>query len=124
MDKISYSNKLKDPRWQKKRLEIMQRDNWTCQDCGTDTSTLNVHHKYYEEGKEVWEYPDEALITICGDCHEYGHEMISIIMRILRRMSVEKIDLSASILYELSKSDTCTFRKAHSFPDSPDSTTK
>ena len=26
---MSYSDKLKDPRWQRKRLEIFERDNWT-----------------------------------------------------------------------------------------------
>lgn len=32
-------------------------------------STLHVHHKYYEPGKKPWEYPDEALITLCESCH-------------------------------------------------------
>jgi hypothetical protein len=29
-EKQKYSDKLKDPRWQKKRLQIMERDNWCC----------------------------------------------------------------------------------------------
>ena len=31
---MGYSEKLKDPRWQKKRLEILERDNFRCQYCG------------------------------------------------------------------------------------------
>jgi len=31
MAKLTYSEKLKDPRWQKKRLEILSRDNFTCE---------------------------------------------------------------------------------------------
>ncbi len=31
MDKQQYASKLKDPRWQKKRLEILQRDDFACQ---------------------------------------------------------------------------------------------
>ena len=31
---MNYSEQLKSPKWQKKRLEIMQRDKFTCQLCG------------------------------------------------------------------------------------------
>jgi len=64
-----YSEKLKDPRWQKRRLEIFNRDNWTCQKCGSTTKTLNVHHKGYIYGLDPWEYDDEYLVTVCEDCH-------------------------------------------------------
>lgn len=66
----SYSEKLKDPRWQKKRLEILERDKWTCQRCASTDITLHVHHFEYNPGKEPWEYPPESLITLCEDCHE------------------------------------------------------
>lgn len=66
----TYSEKLKDPRWQKKRLQILERDNWTCTACGDMRSTLAVHHFYYERGKDPWDYPDDALATLCEDCHE------------------------------------------------------
>ena len=39
-----YVEKLKDPRWQRKRLEILQRDDWKCYWCKDDKTTLNVHH--------------------------------------------------------------------------------
>jgi hypothetical protein len=66
----TYSEKLKDPRWQKKRLEILQRDNWTCQLCGATTITLHIHHRKYIKGKEPWEYPDHLLVTLCEICHD------------------------------------------------------
>ncbi len=66
---ISYSEKLKDPRWQKKRLEIFERDNWICQFCKSTEKSLCVHHKKYCPGKEPWEYDNEDLITCCEDCH-------------------------------------------------------
>ena len=34
---------------------------------------LNVHHKYYIKGKAPWEYEDDALITLCEDCHKKAH---------------------------------------------------
>ena len=66
---VSYSDKLKDPRWQKKRPEIFERDKWMCQLCSDTDSTLMVHHRYYEN-IEPWEYPDVALVTLCESCHE------------------------------------------------------
>lgn len=65
----NYSELLKDPRWQKKRLEIMQRDNFTCQLCFSTTKTLHVHHLAYV-GSYPWETPDSDLITLCEDCHK------------------------------------------------------
>lgn len=34
---------------------------------------LNVHHKYYVRGKKPWEYDDDALVTLCADCHKKRH---------------------------------------------------
>jgi 5-methylcytosine-specific restriction endonuclease McrA len=66
---MTYFEKLKDPRWQRLRLEIMQRDNFTCQHCSSKTKTLNVHHKCYKRGAAPWEYEKDWLITVCEDCH-------------------------------------------------------
>ncbi len=71
-----YSDKLKDPRWQKKRLEILQRDNWACQRCFDPDSTLIVHHRYYLRDTEPWDYYDDALVTLCQACHDSEHETI------------------------------------------------
>lgn len=63
----TYTEKLKDPRWQKRRLEIMDRDKWTCQWCGRKDLTLNVHHMQYSG--DPWEADSAALITLCENCH-------------------------------------------------------
>ena len=65
----TYSEKLKDPRWQKKRLEVMERDGFTCRDCGATHKTLHVHHCMYEKG-EPWETDSRFLLTLCEDCHD------------------------------------------------------
>ena len=69
-ENISYNEKFKDPRWQKRRLEILNKDEWCCQICGDNESTLHVHHRWYENGKDPWDYTDECLTTLCEDCHE------------------------------------------------------
>lgn len=70
---MNYTELLKDPRWQKKRLEIMQRDGFACALCMDETSTLHVHHKKYKSGCAPWEYEDKYLITLCDSCHGKQH---------------------------------------------------
>lgn len=65
---ITYSEKLKDPRWQKKRLRIMDRDNFKCRLCGHTKTSLQVHHLKYT-GKYPWDCDDSDLVTLCEHCH-------------------------------------------------------
>jgi hypothetical protein len=69
----SYAQKLRDPRWQKKRLEVMQANEFCCEICGDSKSTLNVHHKQYLKGYEPWDYHIEQLACICEHCHSEHH---------------------------------------------------
>lgn len=74
MATAKYLEKLRDPRWQKKRLQILDRDLWRCRKCADGSKTLHVHHQFYKDGAEPWEYEDFALVTLCSDCHESAHE--------------------------------------------------
>jgi hypothetical protein len=65
----TYSDKLKDPRWQRMRLEVMRRDEFKCRDCGDAKSTLHVHHCFYEKG-DPWDTGANFLLTLCDSCHE------------------------------------------------------
>ena len=73
----TYSEKLRDPRWQKRRLEILQRDDWTCCRCGKKDQELHVHHTWYSKDCKPWDYPDETLVTLCISCHAHVTNMIS-----------------------------------------------
>ena len=75
MEKITYAEKLKDPRWQKKRLEIFQRDQFRCMECFSDEKSLQVHHKAYK-GKDPWDTPNDFLITYCEGCHKNEEEKL------------------------------------------------
>lgn len=57
---MKYAEKLKDPRWQKKRLEILERDKWMCRGCCETQKTLHVHHIFYVHGLEPWDVPNQA----------------------------------------------------------------
>ena len=58
-----------DPRWQRKRLEVYERDGWLCQNCNVQGRALTVHHTYYAHGRKFWEYPMASLITLCQECN-------------------------------------------------------
>jgi len=68
MSERSYSDKLRDPRWQKVRLKVMERDGFKCRDCGNDKETLHVHHCFYERG-DPWKTGEAFLLTLCEKCH-------------------------------------------------------
>ena len=72
----SYTEQYKDPRWQKKRLEIMDRDGFACCHCRDKQTTLNVHHSFYEKGRKIWDYEASYLVTLCEDCHGKFHLLI------------------------------------------------
>lgn len=70
---MTYQEKLLDPRWQKKRLKILNRDDWACQACGDKEETLHVHHITYS--KNPWESKNINLITLCKSCHDIWHKV-------------------------------------------------
>lgn len=78
---MAYLEDLKDPRWQRKRLEIFDRDDWACRACGAKDKPLTVHHSCYLPRKKPWEYEDAYLFTLCDDCHneadaKYGSQYL------------------------------------------------
>ena len=74
MNYVNYQSKLKDPRWQRKRLEIMQRAEFTCECCGRKDDTLHVHHLLYDRSGNPWDVDDEYLECLCEICHAVREE--------------------------------------------------
>jgi hypothetical protein len=94
-----YLAKLRDPRWQKKRLEILSRDEWKCKICGDPTTTLHVHHRYYSDGKEPWEYAKAALATLCEPCHQNETECSPLAEKLL----LTSLKLAGCFSWEIAK---------------------
>ena len=46
--------------------QILRRDGWRCQSCGT-MSNLEVHHKQFRS--HSGHDSEENLITLCSTCH-------------------------------------------------------
>ncbi len=70
---MTYSDKLRDPRWQRKRLEVLQRYDFKCRDCGASEKELHVHHCSYGDG-EPWDIHPNFLIPLCAECHKYRQD--------------------------------------------------
>jgi hypothetical protein len=83
MAENKYSEKLRDPRWQRKKSEIQIRDQFACQKCGDKRSTLNVHHRHYLAGREPWDYPGELLILLCEKCHRQEEESKDVLTELI-----------------------------------------
>jgi hypothetical protein len=86
--KPTYRDLLRDPRWQRLRLEVMERARWKCEECGDGSTTLNVHHTYYVRGHAPWEYPSDTLHCWCETCHEKHHVMAERLRRLVGAMGL------------------------------------
>ncbi len=76
------------PKSLKKRSNVKEENHtWLA------VKDLHIHHKYYQVDKFAWEYPNDALITLCWDCHEKLHKNTEIEIRdinnnLIRRRTV------------------------------------
>ncbi len=50
--------------------QVLQRDSWRCQNCGSRTN-LQVHHIYLRS--QAGDDAEKNLITLCSDCHDQIH---------------------------------------------------
>jgi 5-methylcytosine-specific restriction endonuclease McrA len=106
---MKYEDKLRDPRWQKRRREILALAGYCCERCMSIEPPLHVHHRAYRDGAEPWEYADDELECLCENCHEDEHGIIDerkIVRLISARGDVRAIlkfrgaDRPMQVLYE------------------------
>lgn len=92
-DKITYKDKLKNPLWQAKRLDILKRDKYKCTICNS-TLNLEVHHLYYIPKLEPWEYDNDGLKTVCNLHHDIlTYELPKLAGLIAFEVLIKHIDL-------------------------------
>jgi hypothetical protein len=72
---MPYRDKLKDPRWQRKRLEVLNEANWRCKKCERGNLPLHVHHILYRR-VDPWEYRLDELQVLCEPCHLKAHNFL------------------------------------------------
>ncbi len=86
-----YWELLRDPRWQRRRLEVLQSANFTCAHCRDTTSELQVHHTHYKKGCKPWEYDGLDLVCLCKPCHEKVTQGLSIIRALVGYLTHEQL---------------------------------
>ena len=70
---------FKSPKWQKLRLEVLDRDGWKCVRCGDDKSQLHVHHPVYNpDFIYPYSYSAQELVSLCDGCHEDEHLVLKV----------------------------------------------
>lgn len=95
---MSYSDLLKDPRWQRKRLEILESRGWVCENCGDSDKTLHVHHVRYVKGRMPWEYDGSELKVFCEKCHKERHDQAERVHALLSKMGSGEAQLAVSFI--------------------------
>ena len=87
---MTFAQHLKDPRWQRKRLEVFQRDNFRCVICAKEDREIHCHHIIYERDRKLWDYPLAMFQTLCSTCHKDRHEIMDNAINALR-LSLAKV---------------------------------
>jgi hypothetical protein len=107
MPKKTYAEKLKHPKWQKKRLEILNRDRFKCTACHSDDIELHIHHKTYLRGREPWQYENDNLVTLCKFCHRITELLKEELIEVLIYDIGEKYQVYYALVY-ISRVDSYT----------------
>lgn len=113
----SWASNLRDPRWQKKRLEIFERDGWRCRQCGDTASNLQVHHRQYTWGRAPWDYSSEDLVTLCETCHAHATNLAKEAKELLSAILAHSSDYKVELIIGVLKSEEGQHRLA--FNDGP-----
>jgi hypothetical protein len=101
----TYADKLRDGRWQRKRLDVFQRDGFRCRICGKQDN-IQLHHNWYINDLEPWDYEEEQLITLCGSHHAWVTSVHRQLKMRLSRMTPEQQN-ALLLKLEAMTSETC-----------------
>ena len=66
----------KSKRWKSKRLAILRRDKYICQECkkyGKRKEAVTVHHIKHADTHPELAYDDNNLESLCQGCHNKKH---------------------------------------------------
>jgi hypothetical protein len=96
--KMTYSEQLRHPNWQRVRLEVLNASDWQCGICGSKDKMLHVHHKQYIKGRMAWEYEISNFDALCDVCHSETHDTKALINEILASIPSDQWMAAASLL--------------------------
>lgn len=103
---IPWKDQYKHPLWQKKRLEKLESAGWACECCGSKDEQLHVHHPQYFNGRLIWQYKDNELQVLCGDCHETAHATLEKIKGVISQIESEYLETVLGLIQGFIAGDT------------------
>ena len=113
MSNMTYAQQLRHPNWQRRRLEILSRSEFSCEYCGDSETTLNVHHVEYKKGRKAWDYGDDELEALCERCHKERHAAQDAIKHLLAHDKGEVFGILAGYFAGIADDEVCNaLRKA------------
>lgn len=71
---MEYKEQLLTNEWITKKTKVLIRDRYKCTKCKKKDCKLHVHHLYYVKDHLAWQYPYNALTTLCDICHKEWHK--------------------------------------------------
>lgn len=77
---MNYREQLLTEDWNRKRTEILLRDNFKCRTvgCKIQYEGVEVHHLEYFSHLMAWEYSNSLLVTLCHKHHSDHHQGIKL----------------------------------------------
>jgi len=92
VDMADFADKFEDPRWKRKRDDLLSRRNYECEDCGELHRDAQVHICYYTKGRKLWEYPDRAYKCYCPRHRIMRQRVEDDLKEILADFSIDELD--------------------------------
>jgi len=99
MSKLTYTQQLAHPNWQKKRLEILSLNDFKCELCDDKDNMLHVHHKAYKKGAMAWEYENSNFMCLCKECHDIAHKEKNLLNEVIDSINPSKYMEAATLLH-------------------------
>jgi 5-methylcytosine-specific restriction endonuclease McrA len=65
--------RLEADEYRRLRQQVLRRDGWRCQSCGS-RQNLEVHHQQFRS--HSGEDAEHNLITLCTNCHSICHRFV------------------------------------------------
>ena len=85
----------KSTKWKTKRINILKRDEYLCQECkryGKTTGATTVHHVKPLEFNYELRLDNNNLISLCSKCHDKMHDRTNNELTDLGKKLIERIE--------------------------------
>jgi 5-methylcytosine-specific restriction enzyme A len=89
------TNFYKTSRWKGKRITILKRDEYKCQECmryGKSKEATTVHHINPLKIRPDLRLESWNLVSLCGKCHEKMHDRLTDELTDLGNQWVERVN--------------------------------